>query len=383
MKKIGILTYHAVNNDGSVLQAFCLQQILKSRFPKSKIEIINYRSRKMVLSEWKKVIKFTPPFYRKSAWEKMSSISTFRRRNLDISDDWIITDREDKATSFLNSQLYDAIFVGSDTVWEARMSPFCPEPINIYYLRNVLNAKKIAFAASADPVQLDFVKSFIDDKDIAGVIGSFDIITVRDHTTRNYLVKQGVREDSIGYMPDPTLLYDFSTLLEPSTIGSMNPIAGISYGGRERNEIIDRCRKLGYSIFDLSTMEIDGEVRRDLLHSLPKRLSAYRDMDLLITDRFHGSIFATIFGDYPIIFLETAKKWPQAKSKGRDLFRDLGLEEMVLRVEQGDMTNFLIAEMIDRWNSISSSRSDILSQVVLRGNEELEKIQTFLTDVTS
>lgn len=52
--KIGILTYHRMVNDGSVMQAYCLFQLLRRFIPEAFIEIIDYRPKSVDRREWRK-----------------------------------------------------------------------------------------------------------------------------------------------------------------------------------------------------------------------------------------------------------------------------------------------------------------------------------------
>ena len=47
MKKIGILTYFWTNNPGTFLQAYSTLEALRKRFPNDRVELIDYRRRKV------------------------------------------------------------------------------------------------------------------------------------------------------------------------------------------------------------------------------------------------------------------------------------------------------------------------------------------------
>ena len=54
--KLGILTFHRTINEGSLLQAYCLQWLIQSYFADSQVEIIDYQRFDTLIRELKKLV---------------------------------------------------------------------------------------------------------------------------------------------------------------------------------------------------------------------------------------------------------------------------------------------------------------------------------------
>lgn len=375
--KIGVLTYHRVVNDGSVLQAYCVQKVLSKHFPDARVEIIDYSPRKLWWTENRKLVRKRPPYFKLNALAKMRSMQRFIRDYLLLSTRSCVTDDLQKAVEFVKRQEYDAIFVGSDTVWEARSSKYAPKPPNIYYLPGVNHTKKISFAASADPLQ----PAFLSDMGLQGAITpclkDFSYITVRDKMTEAYLLQIDIPAKALHFMPDPTLQYDFSKLVQKPKVNKKKPWAGIAFGA-VGNSVAQQLKGRGYDIIDMAKLTLNGRPIPGSSQSVNVRLGIYSMLDFLITDRFHGSIFALKLAGCPVIFAESSKKWPNPNSKGRDLFQRIGIESMVCRYE-GHKTPLQIYEgVLDTWKGLESKLTKGLSKLEHLSAKQIVSIKKLL-----
>ena len=169
--KLGILTFHSVDNFGAVLQAFALQHYLESQG--HDVEIIDYRP---------------PYFHGPKAWSwrpdrligrfftdwQSRKFEDFRRRYLKRTDPCRNTKDLEK-----NLPRYDTVIVGSDQVWSPDVDRR-RETDPIYFFRWDLasGTRKIAYAASfgTDRIPEQHVASVRD-----GLV-NIDIISVRENT---------------------------------------------------------------------------------------------------------------------------------------------------------------------------------------------------------
>jgi hypothetical protein len=374
--KIGILTYHRVVNDGSVMQAYCGLKAISRQFPDARVEIIDYIPAKLWWTEHKKLIGKRPPFFRFGFWAKQKSLKQFIKNNLILSTETCITDHLHKACQFIENQSYDAVFVGSDTVWEARFSIYVPHPPNIYYLPKLKSAKKISYAASSDPLQPDFLSNEKTLHSISRHIKYFDYITVRDEATKDYLIEIGIQPEHIHFMPDPTLQYDFDELVQKPDIKKQRPWGGIAYGVKSVKEAaIAQLKSKGYDIVDFGNFTLNGRPIPGAVQSLNVRLGVFSMLDFLITDRFHSSIFTFKLTKAPVVFIEASQKWPDKNSKGRDLFHKLGSESMVWRYENGvDVPLDFIENYLKEWKDLSIDIEKKLLELQKRGLKQLTMV---------
>lgn len=363
--KIGILTYHRVINDGSVMQAYCLQKIIEYNFPDADVEIIDYQTSKTYLKELFGIFTKKFPFYKKSKINKINSINSFVNKEIKLSEKSCVTSKLYKAQIFIDNK-YDIIFTGSDTVWEARNSKFVTTPPNLYFLPNVDAKLKISFAASADPIHIDFVNKYVNQNDILSCLLDYDYITVRDSMTINYLNEIGISDTNINFMPDPTLLYDFKELVDIPYIKKNKSLAGISLPEKYKKNVFYQLDKLGYDVIDLNYNIYKGEKLEEINKSINKRLGLYSLLDILVTDRFHSSIFMMKLTKSPVIFIENPHKWPHANSKGRDLYNRMGVSSMIYRDDNDIVKNNMIQKYINEW--------DIVKDNIEKQMNEMKKI---------
>ncbi|AOY60123.1 polysaccharide pyruvyl transferase family protein [Desulfococcus multivorans] len=376
--KIGILTYHRVVNDGSVVQAYCLEKLIRSYYPNATIELVDYRPWRGEKQEHLKILTKRYPFVRYSYWNKLRSIRVFIKNNFQGKSPSCITDNIEKARRFIDAQSYDAVIVGSDTVWEGRPSGFAPHSPNIYFLPDLPSIKKIAFASSADPIISSYANNVNRAEKIRAAIEAFNFISVRDDSTRDYLVNLGISSERIHFMPDPTLLWDLNSIVDHSIAKYSNnkPLAGIAIGIGNTSVKGQMTEQLIQNGFDVIDLERPKQIEKYFSQpqSLNQRLGLYSNLNMIVTDRFHGSIFTLLLAGAPVLFVETSSKWPDRNSKGRDLFRRLGLEEMVWRYDVNAPESGLVRNRLNRWNDLSKQIQGRIQSLRYSAKNTLEKM---------
>ena len=143
MKKVGIITFHASHNYGSMLQAYALQQtVLKFGF---ECEIINLRTHAQR--------EMYRPFYRQNGWRKklkairypflaMDDVRKHRFFEKFLNQKYILSpDTYTSAEELKDANLdYDCYISGSDQIWNTSCGDFS----TAYYLDFVKSGKRIA-----------------------------------------------------------------------------------------------------------------------------------------------------------------------------------------------------------------------------------------------
>lgn len=204
--KIGILTFHASHNYGSMLQAYALQRFLKDHGHEP--EFINFRSKVQKLMyahpfdfRYKYKIKetiynalHTPqvlwPRYKR--WVKHEK---FLKQHLSLSQEYN-TEEEIKQCA----DKYDLIIVGSDQIWNTNALDF-----STAYFADFSNTKKISYAASlgSSPERCDKIL-------FKKYLPLFSSISVREERSKDFLSNEcGIK--NIDVVLDPVLLHDKST----------------------------------------------------------------------------------------------------------------------------------------------------------------------------
>ena len=200
--KIGILTFHRAHNYGAVIQCYGLQQYLTSLG--HDVSVVDYQPRyfgfyklpSIRLSLLKKPIRFLKNIIHYSiAKKRYNAFNHFIENHLNLvpynsSDDF---------------SGYDAIILGSDQIWNPRITGGSFD--NIYFGTNA-KCKVISYAASSKFIELtesqkEYFRKHLDD---------IDFISVREISLRNLLTP--LSNKPIELVIDPSLLPGSSTYLQ-------------------------------------------------------------------------------------------------------------------------------------------------------------------------
>lgn len=203
MKKVGIITFHASHNYGSMLQAYALQQVvLNMGFD---CEIINFRTERQkriylpdfcqgrIYERFKRLMVQFP--YINQLHKKSSLFEDFLKNNLVLSDREYTTLEELEQETFH----YDYFISGSDQIWNTA----CLDFDWAYFLPFVKYGKKIAYAPSMGPCP-EYHVTEDNLSRIASLLQDYDSLSAREPRTINYIHKLFI--NSIQIALDPTLL---------------------------------------------------------------------------------------------------------------------------------------------------------------------------------
>lgn len=199
--KIGIITFHASFNYGSMLQAWALQTYLESKG--HEVQIVNYRSRLQRLT-YHKPLDFHNLENSLSSCKRLllypSSINLLNRK-WHLFDDFLHNElhltREYHTVKELEQANFDfdLLVCGSDQIWNTN----APDSGEAYY-GNWFKGRKISYAASfgqyPEKIDMNFVK---------GQLKDFSALSVRETKTMSALVEARLAKN-IAVVCDPTLL---------------------------------------------------------------------------------------------------------------------------------------------------------------------------------
>lgn len=202
-KKIGILTYHAADNYGSVLQAYALNRFLVENFS-GECEIINYRSelqQKMYALYFenksiKDIFKNLYIFFvlKSKRLSKIYDFLAFRKKYLKM-----YPQNPTSSIADLELNRYDAIVCGSDQIWNVRVKDYN----DIYMLKSVpAPCCKLSYAASMGGVDLKLTEE--ETREIHKNLKDYVGISVRENVARKMLSECSL--DNVETNIDPTFL---------------------------------------------------------------------------------------------------------------------------------------------------------------------------------
>ena len=217
-KTVGIITFHASHNYGSMLQAYALQQVILSLG--FECEIINFRTLKQ------------KTFY-KPIWERGNIFGKFKRLLLYAPFHNKLLKKHQLFEEFLQTEFrllkkeyatlqdleqanlrYDYYISGSDQIWNTH----CFDFDWAYFLPFVENGERIAYAPSMGPAAGDSVKSeYYDFYNLTG-------INVNESTIQSQYEKENIYTENDGRLSGFRLTLSASNLNDGNYSFAMSAI---------------------------------------------------------------------------------------------------------------------------------------------------------------
>ncbi len=304
MKKIGIMTFHASHNNGSMLQALALQSILEKRYG-CDVEIIDFsntgqRNMYSVLPKadnYKRVIKnviwSTQYLQLKKQYD---AYSAFMKKYFKLS---LKSYEMAEELSELDGR-YDAVIAGSDQVWNI----LCRDADDAYYLNFLKNTPKYAYAVSFganNPYEID------GDKETHKKLTlEFKKVSVREKNAQKW-VKEATNID-VSICLDPTMLLDEDEWTRIVDIGDKPIIKGkyiyyycFSIDWHTQVFLKNLCEKTGLPVYFMEAKEWTlkclwaNKIKLIKEYGPDVYMNVVKNAEMFVTTSFHGTAFATIF----------------------------------------------------------------------------------------
>ena len=308
--KIGIITFHASHNCGSMLQAYALCKVLRDEYHQD-AELIDfsnsgsrqmyslwnnkmfYRSGRPNMNVWKTNVSNL--FHYKAVKSVMNDYEAFSSKYLQKSKGTYKNTKQLKGIE----QNYDMLLSGGDQVWNI----CCTDADDAYFLSFAHNVKKVAYSPSLGAMNiLKYAKN--PDK-YRKYLLDYDFLSVRELNGQKWL-KELVGED-VPIVPDPTLLLSADewckVLPVPQIEGKYIFNYAFSYGNEENNRILKQISDK----YNLPVYIIDAKsyyrynLEKKYGFKLYKQsgplafLGLMKNAELVLTQSFHGSLFAAKF----------------------------------------------------------------------------------------
>lgn len=300
--KIGILTFHASHNCGSMLQAFALQKILETKYG-ANVEIIDYSN-----SVSRSIYGLVDYRFKKSAvirnlktLKYLSTCMESRKCYNDFSDKYLKKSaKQYKTVNDLEGieKHYDMLIAGGDQIWNVR----CADAGKEYYLNFAQGIKKVAYSPSLGGSNIFKYANNIDD--YKRYLLDFSSLSVREPHGKKWLEELTGRQ--IRIVADPTLL------LSPNDWSNFLPIPEVegeyifNYAFYHDNDKINKSlqsisEKLNMPviIMDIKSHAIYGmskyKINRYINTGPLAFLGLMKNASLVMTQSFHGTLFSALF----------------------------------------------------------------------------------------
>ncbi|MBL4249771.1 polysaccharide pyruvyl transferase family protein [Vibrio fluvialis] len=322
MKKVGVITYHASHNIGSMLQTYALQYTLKNRYS-CDVDIIDFSS------------PAQQNMY--SIFPKIDGINTFIKNGLNVIFYKIIKSRFDEFEKFIKDYfnttpnfyeniqemkelegVYDYVICGSDQIWNVN----CTDFDDAYFIPFIKKTTKISYAPSLGGK--DITKSGVDLQKYKNYLSEFSHLSVREINGKKWLDSLTGRDFDI--VADPTILVDFdewdSLASKREFEGDYIFFYGVPFSPQTYDVVMEISKKL-----DMPVIMLDAKswvykfnfykgIKLSKFGGPKSYLSLIKYSKLVITTSFHGSIFASIFHKnfWTVTYKETNKDDDRVKT---------------------------------------------------------------------
>ncbi|PTV94944.1 polysaccharide pyruvyl transferase [Rhodobacter aestuarii] len=338
-RRIGLLTLPLHANFGGIIQAVSLSAALRERGHK-----VFLLDRRRPAHHWQRLVM------RVLAVLPGQNIGGFRARSrmLGLHRNFIESHIDGRsgicrssaemrrATASLK---LDAVVVGSDQVW--RLAYMHPDAVADYFLGFIADkpTRRIAYAASFGVGSWDYPDRT---EEIAPLLAKFDAVSVRE-TSGMTICDAVFGRGDVAHVLDPTLL------IEPAfhhRLCSDIPVASCPDGPRTAFfYMLDNPDIRTAALSALGPDYAAAELTLNDGHTvtLPQWVSRFRDADFVVTDSFHGTVFAIIFRKP---FLSVVNHGRGA-DRFTSLLGQLGLEDRLISQANSIDISALIAQSID------------------------------------
>lgn len=335
MKRVLILSQPLHYNYGGLLQAFALQQIVKSlgfkvvtnaKILKPKRRITLKKVYNFCLRKAKGVAKVILGYNRMTP-RKFIFISKNTQK---FVDKYIDTEKIEKLSDDDISK-FDIFIVGSDQVYRKQYSP-----VAAYFLEALKDRNdkiKLAYAASFGTDDLsEWTQEEIE---ICKTLApKFNAISVREDS--GVEIFKEYFDAKAELVLDPTLLLDkedyLDTIEEEDKPAKSNVLmCYVLDKTLEKTQIINQVKdKKGLELLEVMPEEVFNkntkDIKKCIYPSVSKWLAGFRDASFVVTDSFHGTVFSIIFNK-PFICIANKER---GLSRFTSLLKIFGLEDRLV-----------------------------------------------------
>ena len=320
--KIGILTFHCAHNYGAVLQCYALQETLKAMG--HEVEVIDHRP-EFLLSPYKvwniRRGKSCNSFLKRLVLECLTlprRIARYKTFDLFIRTRLCLTREKTIPSSF------DAYIIGSDQVWNPRITKGFHLPYFGYFEFQKGSKKYIAYAASMEASSLSQeAKDFY-----AKALDNFDAISVREKSLADLL--QPLTPKKVETVLDPTLLANTgiweSIVKRPLLNGKYVLVYQVRPDKNTQRIARHIANQTGAKVIEI-TAWVNWRYKENIYQccSPIEFLGWIKHASCVVTTSFHGTAFSIIF-KRPFYCLKLGKGDTRAVS----LLQELGLENRMI-----------------------------------------------------
>lgn len=311
MKSVGIITLHRTTNYGSVLQAYALQEKIRSLGYETKI--IDYRPSRYTMFSMLKGLKNKTELLKKNPFARTAvriiifpsyilRFKTFKKfvnKYMDLTEESYIEEKD-----FVDKMpIFDIYCTGSDQVWNSEWNGKIDRPLFLSFAPE--GSKKIAYAASFGKDRLESWEI----EETKELLKRYSNITVRENSGMKILNELGVK-NSLCVL-DPTLLMNSDDWKGVASKKFADENYILVYNLNRNKKIHDYAEKLsrktGLKIKYITYQAHDFYKKGKMYCNIPLEdyLALIANAKYVVTDSFHGVAFSINFNrNFMVIYPE-------------------------------------------------------------------------------
>lgn len=348
--KIGIVTYwDSVENYGQILQATALTIYLE-RLGHEPF-IIRYKHEHASTQEetdWSKLMDFPLVARKIAALSKKVAIQPDRRFDEWKSDFLKYTQRVyDDRDIYENPPLADIYIAGSDQIWNHSYNGVSP----VYFLDFVLEGRnKVAFAPSFGHANLP--KEVL--HNYKEWLANFDVLSVREQSGKELMRTMGF--DDVPIMPDPALLISkeqWRQYADPIPFTDKPRVLIYSLGHRSGESVhLIKEQYQQDGSYQIDHISINDDFTGDMHASISEWLGHYAKADFVVSNSYHGILFALIFNK-PFVALASVGDKADMNDRFETLLAPMSLTDRIHTSGSLMTVKELAIQPID-WNEVNT-----------------------------
>lgn len=356
-----ILAHQLYNNFGGILQAFALQKVVEDfgycavnidYLPKYLIKSVSISGKRAKLDLWKKFLyryigrqsAYIAPFVEQYLFLPFK-YRFMRRFSLD--------NKRNNLSALVDKHPF---IVGSDQVWRGIYARDI-ESLPFFFLSFATQEQRrrsIAYAASFGSDEWEGTPE--ETAECAKLIKDFKAVSVREHSGIR-ICKEVFGIDAVQ-MPDPTLLLDeedYSKVIRRWWTRKLpQPFMSVylldeTEGKKELTQSVAKTAQLYPQ--QLTAHEDAPKAMDRIPLSVPQWLRCMRDCECVLTDSFHGCVFAIIFNK-PFVCLGNEAR---GSARFASLLGTFGLQARLLHNPTAEQVSECMSTPID-WERVNAIR---------------------------
>lgn len=274
--KIGILTWYSACNYGARAHSFALRKTIESlghecvmvAYRPINEKRVNFRSNVGINHIYLHPHRMLKAYLRCRKFENQISMNPVSKQ--------VFTGED------IDHLGLDLLILGSDEIFNVSHLTFNP----IYYGVGITKVPIITYAPSSGQCDVNQKLSL----EIRQSLKRILTLSARDRHTSNLIYNNINKEAEI--VADPTILYDFETECIKPKWNKYILIYAFDDWNEYRKEIIKFAHEKNLKVLSLGQYRKWADINYDLA-TLPEWLGTFKYADFVITDSFHGTVFAT------------------------------------------------------------------------------------------